>query len=189
MRRCFLGQLTYTFAIQTTAGVDIRNTIATTLWTGIGGEVQGQWQHTGTLTIVLNGADAAATSGVKSGSTARQASQPIIPPPKGAPPVTTYTELQYCPMPFIGKASKPSKWCFWPPPPPIVERVAATKKPTKPFEGPAIKEVLPQKKPQPPAKKPAPKKPTQAPAFRDFGEHGVPIYPLPLSPLGGSTGF
>ena len=58
------GQLTYTFAIQTTAGVDIRNTIATTLWTGIGGEVQGQWQHTGTLTIVLNGADDAATSGV-----------------------------------------------------------------------------------------------------------------------------
>lgn len=151
------GQQIYTFTMQTSAGIDIKNTLTTSLWTAVGGELSGSLQHTGTLTIYLNGADAATTAGTKSGSTARSEKKQISP----KPPVTV-TVLNYCDLPIIGGKvdSKSLPACQWPPKPPVVRR------PLKAGHGFARK------------------LPAVQPSFRNFGSHGILLYPLPLSPLG-----
>jgi hypothetical protein len=151
------GQQVYTFTMQTSAGFDVKNTLTTSLWTAVGGELLGSMQHTGTLTIYLNGADAAAAAGTKSGSTARTDKKQIVP----EPPVTR-TELNYCDLPVIGGKvdSKNLPKCQWPPKPSVVRKQLKT--------GHGFAAKLPAVKP----------------SFRDFGSHGILLYPLPLSPLG-----
>ena len=169
------GQQTYTFTMQTNVGVDAKNTVTTSLWTAIGGEVSGSFQHTGTLTIYLNGADAASTSGVKSGSTARSGKQQIFP----KPPVFR-TVLNYCDLPVIGGKVNSDKLttCRWPPKPPIVRDASVAARP-------GVKKSLGEPPPKTPGGQQAqPRAKAVKPTFRDFGSHGILLYPLPLSPLG-----
>jgi hypothetical protein len=74
------GQVSYVFTIQTNIGLDLRSTISTSLWTSLGGEASGGFQHTGTMTLILNGLDAVTTSGVKSGNTTRVLTFPSVLP-------------------------------------------------------------------------------------------------------------
>ena len=163
------GQQTYTFIIQATAGLDLRNTIASSLWTGVGVEGSGGFQQTGTLTIVLNGGDATNTASVKSGNAGRTTTVPLKP--------TTRSEKDYCDRPTIGQPSPPNKYCYWPPSPPKVAKVTKKRVVTPPS---LVEQKKVERKVKPQARKQAVK-----PAFRDFGEHGQPIYPVPLSSLGG----
>jgi hypothetical protein len=174
------GQISYTFTIQTTAALDLKNTMTTTLWTAVGGEVSAGWQHTGTMTLVLNGDDSTVTAGVKGGNTARTSTADIIPIPLGAPPKTTKVVLKYCPLPEIGKRPKPgtTDFCFWPPKipkPKVVKRAVSRKKNDKfiievPGLGPKIV--------------PAPAGPKTYSNPYEGKPRGVLTYPIPLSPLG-----
>jgi hypothetical protein len=184
------GQLTYTFVIQTNVGLDVRNSIATSLWTGIGAEVAGGWQQTGTLTIVLNGSDAANTSGVKSGSTARKDSKQI------SPPIEMAVTEKYCPRPVLGGPSRAyTANCYWPPAPPKIPAVAIS----APLKGKSFMTDTESSPDAKPAARPKTVRRPKAerrnlgdgrsvPAYRDFGSHGTVIYPVPLSPLG-APGF
>jgi hypothetical protein len=64
------GQMTYTFTIQVTAGLDVKSGWTTTLWT-LGGEASAGLQHTSTLTLVLNAVSAGLSSGTKGGTASR----------------------------------------------------------------------------------------------------------------------
>lgn len=199
------GQQIYTFTIQTTAGLDVKNVMTTTLWTAVGGEVSGQWQHTGTLSLYFNGSDAPATSGVKGGSTVRSKVDQTY------PVIKTRETLLHCPMPVLGAPSMRRGRCSWSPPylpterylrqtsrvhhpslPQAVQMTAPAE--NKKIEGaPATVDhpaaapapALPPTKPKPTSKPRAP----ATPAFRDFGAHGRPEYPTPLSPMGTTSGF
>jgi hypothetical protein len=182
------GQVSYVFTIQTNVGLDLRSTITTSLWTGLGGEISGGFQHTGTLTLVLNGLDAVTTSGVKSGNTSRVLSKPIKP--------TTISVAQYCPLPKIGARPGPGyqtgEFCLWPQREPTSKVAAAQPKKPKPEGGVAgrpaegrLEEILPGQ----PTVKPSPtpqQQVTPAPAARPFlnRPHGTIEYPESLSPLG-----
>jgi hypothetical protein len=192
------GQVSYTFTIQTNIGIDVRNTISTSLWTSLGGEVSGGFQHTGTMTLILNGLDSVTTAGVKSGNTIRVLSKPLKP--------TAVSFLLYCPLPQIGELLGPGyqtgKYCFWPQHA-AASRIAANipKKRFKP-ESEVVrpfprqtetKEFVPEAQRSPPdANRPKPlirpSVPPQAtaPASRPFIDqpHGTILYPEPLSPLG-----
>jgi hypothetical protein len=183
------GQVSYVFTIQTNVGLDVRNTISTSLWTSLGAEASGGFQHTGTLTLVLNGLDAVTTSGVKSGNTSRIFSRPIKP--------TTVSVAQYCPLPKIGAKPGPGyqigEYCLWPQREPARQIAAAQPKKPKSESGVArpaevpLEGVLPtQPIPRPtPSPTPLPRL-APAPAARPFlnRPHGTIEYPESLSPLG-----
>lgn len=107
------GQMTYTFTIQVTAGIDVKYSIASTIWTAVGGEGLASTQHTSTLTLVLNGQDSATTAGVRTGSSVRVSVKEVG--------TETEVKLKYCPLPRI--TEKPYRepgadydtWCKWRP--------------------------------------------------------------------------
>lgn len=184
------GQVSYVFTIQTNVGLDVRNTISTSLWTSLGAEVSGGFQHTGTMTLILNGFDSVTTSGVKSGNTSRVATKPIKP--------TSISFLQYCPLPQIGARLGPGyktgEFCLWPRRPALHRIVEVAPRKPKPPEAAKpsaeegekrIQEVLPDaQQPTPPTSQVRP--PRVAPAPRPFlnQPHGTIEFPEPLSPLG-----
>jgi hypothetical protein len=86
------GQMTYTFTIQTSAALDLKTGWSTTLWTALAGEVAGGFQHTGVLTLVLNGTDSANSAGTKTGSSVRFADNSKRP---------TEISVSYTPLPAI----------------------------------------------------------------------------------------
>ena len=184
------GQMTYTFTIQTTAGLNVRNTISTSLWTSLGGDVSGSFQHTGTMSLVLNGIDSITTSGVKAGNAVRISSTPIKP--------TTISTPQFCPTPEVAKLPIPGhqsgEHCYWPPQAfrPRVATSGRHKLAQKKLNQ-ELKTLVPESSVQEP--KPEDQKATRpqirpelspAPAARPFLDkpHGTILYPSPLSPLG-----
>lgn len=174
------GQMTYKFVIQTTASLDVKGSATTTLWTAIAGEISGGFEHTGTLTIVLNGTNATVTSGVNSGNTTRAFS---VPKKKNE-----VTVIRYCPMPFI--RAKPrfgyqtGDFCYWPPQPP--KRTAKKTKKKIPPVPPGAEQFLgvKPKKEAPPRPSRAPKRPYTRPFLDKNLPSGSIVYPAPLSPLG-----
>jgi hypothetical protein len=58
------GQMTYTFTIQVSAGLDVRYTLVSPLWPIAATGISGSGQQTSTLTLVVNGLQAALTANV-----------------------------------------------------------------------------------------------------------------------------
>jgi hypothetical protein len=147
------AQMTYTFAIQVTAGLDGKTGWTTRLWT-LGGEASAGIQHTSTLTLVLNAAGASLSSGTKGGTAARTSA---VDPTKAPELLVGYT-----PVPVIQRVShaRRNKNLFIEEniSPPVIPPTYVPQKPRPPF--------VPQYQYRPP---------------------GQLLYPLPLSPLGGSS--
>jgi hypothetical protein len=188
------GQMTYTFTIQTTAGLDVRNTISTSLWTSLGGEISGAFQHTGIMTLVLNGVDSIITSGVKVGNAVRISSTPIK--------QTTISVPQFCLTPEIGKLPVPGYQsgnnCHWPPQP-FRPRLAVSgpRRPSQTTPERELKELVPapdlavprttqEERKQGTVKPQLRPEGLPAPAARPYLDkpHGTILYPSPLTPLG-----
>jgi hypothetical protein len=76
------GQMTYTFTIQVSAGLDVRYTLVSPLWPIAATGVNGSGQQTSTLTLVLNGVEAQGTSTVSTdtaGNKLARLALPVIP--------------------------------------------------------------------------------------------------------------
>lgn len=144
------GQMTYTFTIQVTAGLDGKAGWTTTLWT-LGGEASAGLQHTSTLTLVLNAVSASLSSGTKGGTASRLITVDL---------------------------SKPSDVLVAFTPMPRIQRTVIVQKEKKLIEERIAPQVAPPKL--------APLKPFNRPTAPLYHPPGQLLYPLPLSPLGGS---
>ena len=85
------AQMIYTFTVQVTGGLDVKYGLVTAAWPTLATEFAGSMQKTNTITITLNGIEAADSGGVSSG-TAMNANyqqlptiQVTVPPRPGAP--------------------------------------------------------------------------------------------------------
>jgi hypothetical protein len=62
------GQMTYTFTIIVTGGLDVKYALTSTVWAAVAGDVNAGMQQTSTITIILNGLEASNVVSSKSGT-------------------------------------------------------------------------------------------------------------------------
>jgi hypothetical protein len=86
-------QMSYTFTVQVSGGLDVKYNLTSPLWPTVTAEVSGGVQKTNTITIILNGLEAAAFASVPEGNeTNTQANKPPTfqsPVPAGSFQVTS----------------------------------------------------------------------------------------------------
>jgi hypothetical protein len=90
------AQMTYTFTVQVSGGLDVKFTLVSPVWSALAPELSGSTQQTGSLAIILNGEAAALASSAPAGGAqiVSAAGTVTIPVPPGAPAATSLPSSQ-----------------------------------------------------------------------------------------------